>query len=200
MTNKELTPAKAGELRADGTFVVNVLELPGGWQETHRVARLKIRGEKEPRKINYNDYAKLLTFYNAQERLIKDRKHVMVTLSDGLIVNTADITSLEPQDEQHWTPKIAEVPEDTKKLPTTELLLDTSGKILALTVTRKKTQELGSQQYLAAKCHYREKPDGTRDYLTKLDQIPDAFMYRNAEDPNYPPILVQQFKYGIPQL
>lgn len=200
MSNKALAPAKAGEVRADGTFVVSVLELPGGWQETHRVGKLKIRGEKEPRKINYNDYAKLLTFYNAQERLIKDRKHVMVTLSDGLIINTADITSLEPADEQSWTPKIAQVPEDVKQLPTTELLLDTAGKIIALTVTRKKTKELGDQQFMVARCHYRTKQDGTKDYLTKIDQIPDAFLYRNAEDLNYPPLIVQQFKYGIPQL
>ena len=199
MSNKELAPAQAGVLRADGTFIVARTEKPNGWEETHRVGKLKIRGEREARIINYNDYAKLLTFYSAQERLIKDRKHVMVALSDGLVVNTADITSLEQQDEQKWIPKTANIPEGIKSLPTAEILLSKDGKIIALTALRKTTKKL-TEEYLVARCHFKERQDGTREYLTKLDQIPEALQYRNAKDENYPPTVVQRFTYGIPQL
>ena len=47
----ELAPAQAGVLRADGTFVVARTEKPNGWTEIHRVGKLKIRGEREPRTI-----------------------------------------------------------------------------------------------------------------------------------------------------
>lgn len=198
MSNKELAPAQAGVLRADGTFIVARTEKPNGWEETHRVGKLKIRGEREARIINYNDYAKLLTFYSAQERLIKDRKHVMVALSDGLVVNTADITSLEQQDEQKWIPKTANIPEGIKSLPTAEILLSKDGKIIALTAMRKNMEKL-TEEYLVARCHFKERKDGSREYLTKLDQIPEALQYRNAKDKNYPPAVVQRFTYGIPQ-
>lgn len=201
-TAKELISSKkenAGTLRADGTFIVDRKELPNGWQETHKVGKLRIRGEREPRSINYNDYAKLLTFWSTQERLIKDRKHVMVVMSDGSAINTADITSLDLQEEQKWIPKTANVSEDIRKLPTTEILLSLDGKILALTVQRKNTKQL-KEEFLVARCHFREKKNGSREYLTKLDQIPEALQYRNAKDEDYPPIVVQRFTYGIPQL
>lgn len=200
MTNQALATQPAGELRADGTFVTSRVELPNGWQETHRVGKLKIRGEREPRTINYNDYAKLLTFYNAQERLIKDRKHIMVTLSDGLVVNTADITSLEQADEQSWTPKVAQVPDELRELPTAELLLRKDGSVIATSATRGEIAKIEDKEYLVAKCHYRQGADGTKLYLTKINQIPEAILYRKQEDADYPPAIAQHFKYGIPQL
>lgn len=198
--NNELAPAKTGELRKDGTFVTKRSEQPNGWTETHRVGKLRIRGEREPRTINYNDYAKLLTFYTAQERLIKDRRHVAVTLSDGFVVNTADITSLEQAEEDHFIAKIATIPDAIKILPTQELILDLNGKIIATSVTRKITQEEAGDRFRIAKCHYREDPDGKRQYLTDLKQIPDALEYRKSEEPGYAPTIAQHYKYGIPQL
>ena len=200
MSNKELAPAQAGEVRVDGTFVTSRVELPNGWQETHRVGKLRIRGEREPRTINYNDYAKLLTFYSAQERLVKDRKHVMVTLSDGLSVNTADITSLELVDEQKFVPKIANVSEDIRKLPTQELLLDMDGTVLDKTVTLRGTLSKAGDKFRVAKCHYLQKEDGSRDYIVSLDLIPEYLEYRKSDEAGYAPTLVQIYKYGIPQL
>lgn len=201
MSNEaQLAPAQAGELRADGTFVIRREERPNGWQETHRVGKLKIRGEREPRTINYNDYAKLLTFYSTQERLVKDRRHVAVTLSDGLIVNTADITSLEQADEEHFTPKTADVSDEIRNLPTQELLLDMEGNTLAISATMRAATEKAGEKFRIARCHFLERQDGTRDYLTSLDLIPDALEYRKSEEPGYAPALVQHYKYGIPQL
>lgn len=199
MTN-ELAPAKTGELRKDGTFVISREEKPNGWTETHRVGKLKIRGERKPRTINYNDYAKLLTFYSTQERLIKDRKHVMVILADGTAVNTADITSLEQADEEHFTPKTAQVDDEIKKLPTQELLLAPDGDILAYSVTMREAEAKGGERFRVAQCHYLQKEDGTRDYLVSLDMIPEALEYRKSEELGYAPTLVQCYKYGIPQL
>lgn len=197
----ELAPAQTGELRADGTFVVARTEKPNGWTETHRVGKLKIRGEREPRTINYNDYAKLLTFWNTQERLIKDRKHIMVTLSDGLVVNTADITSLEQADEDHFMQKEAQVDEEIRKLPTQELLLDLNGNTLATSAkTWREIDPKTSDKFRVAHCHYTEREDGGRDYLTSLDLIPEALEYRKSDEPGYAPTLVQRYKYGIPQL
>jgi hypothetical protein len=197
----QLAPAQAGELRADGTFVVKREERPNGWAETHRVGKLKIRGEREPRTINYNDYAKLLTFYNAQERLIKDRKHIMVALSDGLVVNTADITSLEQAEEDHFTPKEAQVDDKIRELPTQELLLDLDGNTLATSAkTWREIDAKTGDKFRVAHCHYLEREDGSRDYLTSLDMIPDAMEYRKSDEPGYAPTIVQRYKYGIPQL
>lgn len=201
MTNQALATQPAGELRADGTFVTSRVELPNGWQETHRVGKLKIRGEREPRTINYNDYAKLLTFYNAQERLIKDRKHIMVTLSDGLVVNTADITSLEQADETRFIPKIPQVDDKIRELPTQELLLDLDGNTLATSAkTWREIDAKTGDKFRVAHCHYLEREDGSRDYLTSLDMIPDAMEYRKSDEPGYAPTIVQRYKYGIPQL
>lgn len=197
----QIAPAQAGELRADGTYVVNREELPNGWRETHRVGKLKIRGEREPRTINYNDYAKLLTFYSTQERLIKDRRHVAVTLTDGLVVNTADITSLEQADEERFTPKEPQVDEEIRKLPTQELLLDLNGNPLAASAkTWREIDAKTGDKFRVAHCHYLERKDGSRDYLTSLDLIPDALEYRKSEEPGYAPTIVQRYKYGIPQL
>lgn len=197
----ELAPAQTGELRADGTFVVARTEKPNGWTEIHRVGKLKIRGEREPRTINYNDYAKLLTFWNTQERLIKDRKHIMVTLNDGLVVNTADITSLEQADEDHFTQKEPQVDEEIRKLPTQELLLDLNGNQLATSAKTWREIDLKTgDKFRVAHCHYLEREDGSRDYLTSLDLIPDAMEYRKSDEPGYAPTLVQRYKYGIPKL
>lgn len=197
----ELAPAQAGVLRADGTFVVARTEKPNGWTETHRVGKLKIRGERKPRTINYNDYAKLLTFWNTQERLIKDRKHIMVTLSDGLVVNTADITSLEQADEDHFMQKEAQVDDEVRKLPTQELLLDLNGNTLATSAkTWREIDPKAGDKFRVAHCHYLEREDGSRDYLTSLDLIPEALEYRKSDEPGYAPTLVQRYKYGIPQL
>lgn len=201
MTSKaQLAPAQAGELRADGTFVIKREARPNGWTETHRVGKLKIRGEREPRTINYNDYAKLLTFYNAQERLIKDRKHIMVALSDGLVVNTADITSLEQAEENHFIPKEAQVEDKIRNLPTQELLLDTEGNTLGVSATKREIEACACDKFRIAKCHYLEREDGARVYLTSLDLIPDALEYRKSKEPGYAPTIVQHYKYGIPQL
>lgn len=199
MTEQALATAQTGELRADGTFVIAKQELPNGWQETCRVGKLRIRGEREPRTINYNDYAKLLTFYKTQERLIKDRKHVMVALGDGSMVNTADITSLDLADEQNFTPKIANVPDEIRNLPIAEILLEKDGTLIAPSVTMREASKIHGRNFYAAKCHYRQNQDGTREYLTQLDQIPEALEYRESEEPGYQPVIVQIYKYGIPQ-
>ena len=196
----QLAPAQAGELRADGTFVIKREERPNGWAETHRVGKLKIRGEREPRTINYNDYAKLLTFYSTQERLIKDRRHVAVTLTDGLVVNTADITSLEQADETRFIPKTPQVDDKIRNLPTQELLLDMEGNTLGISATKREIEACACDKFRIAKCHYLEREDGSRDYLTSLDMIPDALECCKSDEPGYEPTIVQRYKYGIPQL
>lgn len=182
MTNKELAPAQAGVLRADGTFVVSRTEKQNGWEETHRVGRLKIRGEREPRTINYNDYAKLLTFWSTQERLIKDRKHVMVALSDGLMVNTADITSLELSDEQKFIRKTAAIEEKLGNLPTEWIEYD-------------HPDEPG--YFCEALVHYSYE-HGRKIQHTNHDEIKELRKMRRSEDGR--PIICQIYKYGIPQL
>ena len=182
MTNKELAPAQAGVLRADGTFVVSRTEKQNGWEETHRVGLLKIRGEREPRTINYNDYAKLLTFWSTQERLIKDRKHVMVALSDGLMVNTADITSLELSDEHKFIRKTADIEEKLGKLPTEWIEYE-------------HPDEPG--YYCEALVHYSYEY-GRKIQHTNHDEIKELRKMRRSEDGR--PIVCQIYKYGIPQL
>lgn len=189
-----------GTLREDGALVIKRIEQPNGWQETHKVGVVKIRGEHEPRTINYADYAKLLTFYAGQAKMVKDRKHVMVALSGGVFINTADITSLELAEQDHFTPKTAEVSENIRKLPTEELLLDLDGMILAKPVTMRSAMEKAGDKFRVAKCHYYEEPGGFKRYLTELKNIPEALEYRKSDEPNYPPILTQAYKYGIPQL
>lgn len=178
----ELDPAQTGELRADGTFVVARTEKPNGWTETHRVGKLKIRGEREPRTINYNDYAKLLTFWNTQERLIKDRKHIMVALSDGLVVNTADITSLEPEDVEKFISKTAEIEKKLGKLPTEWIKYD-------------HPDEPG--YFCEALVHYSYE-HGRKIRHTNHDEIKELRKMRRGEDGQ--PIVCQVYKYGIPQL
>ena len=198
MNNKELAPASAGELRSNGIYVTKREELPNGWQETHKVGKLKIRGEREPRTINYSDYAKLLTFYSTQERLIKDRKHIAVTLRDGFVVNTADITSLELGEDEVFIPKMANVSEFMRKLPTGNLILSMDGEIIEVGIKRSTLQKMRGT-FRIATCHYVEK-DGTRQYYTALDQIPEAVEATASDDPDYLPSIVQRYHYGIPQL
>lgn len=197
MSNEALAPARTGELRADGTYVVARTEKANGWVETKRIGKLKIRGEKEARTISYGDYAKLAGFYNAQERLIKDRKNIMVTLSGGAIVNTADITSLDFEDEEQFVAKTANVSERIRKLPTRRLMLTMTGKIITETPTRIQEQSY-REDFIIADCHYEEQ-DGKPKYYTALDLIPNAEQYRPNED-GYQPCIRQFWHYGIPQL
>ena len=53
----EIAKRQDGELREDGALVVSKVEKPNGALEIRKVGILKIRGEKEPRTINYADYA-----------------------------------------------------------------------------------------------------------------------------------------------
>ncbi len=200
MNNNQIEKHEAGELRANGIYVIEKQDRPNGTMEIHRVGKLRIRGEKEPRTISYGDYAKLLAFWSTQERLIKDRQHVMVILSDGSAVNTADITSLSYEDEQHFVPKIANIADEIRKLPMMDLLLEKDGAIIAINVTKRQADNIHGRNFFAAKCHYREKTDGTRDYITALDKIPLAMEYKESSEPGYAPELVQIYKYGIPQL
>ena len=198
----QLAPAQAGELRADGNLIVKREEKPNGWVEIRRMGKLKIRGESKSRSIQYADYAKLASFYSSQERLIKDRKHIMVALADGTIVNTADITSLELTDEETFVPKVAQVSDALRSLPTAELLLSMDGKIIGTTVTKAAAKATAATvgNFLIANCHYKMTAEGKRAYATKLEQIPEAHEMRPSDDPDYDPTIAQIYKYGIPQL
>ena len=197
MTN-ELTTVKDGELRADGRLIISKTEKPNAWLEVERVGRVRIRGEKYPRSINYGDYAKLMTFYGAQERMVKDRKHIMVVLSDGSAINTADITSLELADEEKLMPKLANVPADIRNLPTAQILLSLDGKVMSTNPTRTEIMGIDDQDFYLAMAHYREE-DGKREYITELDLIPEALEMTPMDEPGYEPMIIQTYRYGIPQ-
>lgn len=179
----EITKRQDGELRADGALVVSSIEKPNGWQEIHREGLVKIRGEREPRRINYADYTKLATFYANQARLVKDRKHIMVHLSNGAMINTADITSLETEDRETFVEKKPAVPTYLAELPTDWIKFedpDNPG------IT------------CEALCHTGPGPDGiTRTYKGR-NEIKELRKFRTDE--NGRPVLVQIYKYGIPQL
>lgn len=193
-----ITKKPDGILRKDGNFVVNIKELPNGYEETRRVGKLRIRGEKEPRTISYADYAKLAGFYGAQERLIKDRKYIMVTLENGAIVNTADITSLEHADEVVFAPKVPKVDKRITDLPTRRIMLGIDGKIISDAPTRRQEQAQ-QDKFILADCHYDTDESGNVHYYTALDTIPNAEVYRPCED-GYSPVITQFYRYGIPQL
>ena len=181
MTN-ELTTRQDGELRADGVLVVAKEEKPNGTLETRKVGVLKVRGESKSRLINYADYAKLLTFYQNQARLIKDRKHVMVALSGGVMINTADITSLELTEAVTFVEHKPEVPEDVANLP----------------VEWTTWEKENSTNYFEGLCHYKTNPDGTKTYIDDLEKIKEARVF--TKDQYGRPVLCQIYKYGIPQL
>lgn len=197
MTNA-LATAKDGELRADGRLIISKTEKPNAWVEVERMGALRIRGEKGTRAIPYGDYAKLMTFYGTQERMIKDRKHIMVVLSDGSAVNTADITSLDLFDSTSTMPKLANVPADIRNLPTVQILLSLDGKIISTNPTRPKIMAIDDQDFYLAQVHYREQ-DGKREYITELDLIPEALEMTPMDEPGYEPVIMQTYHYGIPQ-
>lgn len=182
MTN-EIAKRQDGELREDGALVVSKVEKPNGTLETHKVGILKIRGEREPRTINYADYAKLLTFYTGQARLIKDRKHVMVALSGGKLVNTADITSLELGEAEAFIEKKPTVPDYLTALPTEWV----------------KFQDPNDEEITCeALCHKGPGPDGISRTYKGRNEIKELRKFR--KDENGRPVLIQIYKYGIPQL
>ena len=187
-----------GEIRADGAYVIAKHELVNGTRETHRVGKLRLRGEREPRTVSFGDYTKLLTFYSAQERLVKDRKHVMVILSDKTMVNTADITSLTLEDEERWIPKTADVPEEIRNLPTAQIILSLDGKVMSTNPTRTEIMGIDDQDFYLAMAHYREE-DGERKFITKLELIPEALEMTPMDEPGYEPVIIQTYRYGIPQ-
>lgn len=201
MTNEaQLAPAHAGELRSDGTFVIERVDYPNGTELRIKVGKLKIRGEREPRTICYADYAKLLSFYDAQAKLIKDRRSVMVALSDGALVNTADITSLDVEEAREFERRQPVVPESIKSLPIAELLLSTDGRILSTSASMLDQRAITDERYLVAKVHYKDYKTSPEpeDYYTKLELMPEALEFRKLEDGEA--VLVQIYKYGIPQL
>lgn len=171
-----------GTLREDGALVVSRIEKPNGWVEIKKVGKLKVRGEKEPRTINYADYAKLITFYTGQARMVKDRKHIMVALSGGKFINTADITSLELEDQEDFIRKKPEAPKDVENLPTEWT----------------RSADDGTDRYFECLCHFTTNPDGTKNYIQDLDKVPEARVMRKDEYGR--PVIVQVYKYGIPQL
>ena len=172
-----------GELTPAGDFIVKKEEKPNGWQETHREALVKIRGEREARRINYADYLKLITFYKNQARLVKDRKHIMVALSTGVLINTADITSLETEDVEHFVPKVPEIPEYLADLPTEWIKFEDP-------------DEPGI--ICEALCHKGAGPDGITRTYKGHNEIKELRKMRIDE--NNRPVIVQIYKYGIPQL
>lgn len=182
MTNQITKQNQDGELREDGELVIFRTEKPNGWIETRKVGRLKIRGEKEPRTISYADYAKLLTFYTGQARLIKDRKHIMVALSGGKFVNTADITSLELENAEVFIEKKPTVPEQLAGLPTEWI--------------RWTDEETG--RTFEALCHFSTEESGAKKYHKEPAQIPELRELRYDE--NNRPTICGIWRYGIPQL
>ena len=182
MTNA-LTTRQDGELRADGALVVSKVEKPNGTLETHKVGLLKIRGEKEPRIINYGDYAKLLTFYAGQARLVKDRKHVMVALSGGVLVNTADITSLELTENETFVEHKPTVPERLANFPAEWVKFEHPDK---------------PGVFCEALCHVGPGEDGITRTYKGHNEIKELREFRNDEYGR--PALCQIYKYGIPQL
>lgn len=172
-----------GTLREDGALVVSRIERPNGWIEIKKVGKLKVRGEKEPRTINYADYAKLITFYAGQARMVKDRKHIMVALSGGKFINTADITSLELEDQEDFIRKKPEAPDWLAKLPTRWIHFEHPDKVGI---------------YCEAEVHYGAGQDGiVREYKCH-SEIKELREFRKDEYGR--PSIVQVYKYGIPQL
>ena len=182
MTN-ELTTRQDGELRADGALVVAKVEKPNGTLETRKVGVLKVRGESKSRLINYADYAKLLTFYQNQARLIKDRKHVMVALSGGVMINTADITSLELGEAETFIEKKPMVPERLAQMPTRWIHFEHPDK---------------PGIYCEAEVHYGAGEDGIVREHKGHNEIKELREFRKDEYGR--PSIVQIYKYGIPQL
>lgn len=182
MTN-ELTTSNDGTLREDGALVISRTEKPNGWLEIHKVGQLRIRGEKEPRTISYADYAKLLTFYTNQARLIKDRKHIMVALSGGKFVNTADITSLELTEAEKFVENKPTIPERLAAMPTEW-------------VKFKHPDKPGI--YCEALCHVGPDDDGITRTHKAHNEIKELREFR--KDENGHPVICQVYKYGIPQL
>lgn len=179
----EIAKRQDGELREDGALVVSKVEKPNGTLEIRKVGILKIRGEKEPRTINYADYAKLLTFYTGQARLIKDRKHIMVALSGGKLVNTADITSLELGEAEAFIEKKPTVSERLAQMPTRWVHFEHPDK---------------PGIYCEAEVHYGAGEDGIVREHKGHNEIKELREFRKDEDGRA--IITQVYRYGIPQL
>lgn len=91
---------------------------------------------------------------------------------------------------------------DYRKLPTDWIILSTNGKIIATSASRRAEQGIvaaiknsnSSAHYLVAKCHYRIGTSGDKEYLTRLEEIPEATEKAVLED-DYTAI-VQAYHYG----
>ena len=67
------------------------------------------------------------------------------------------------------------VDDEIRKLPTQELLLDLNGNPLATSAkTWREIDPKTGDKFRVAHCHYLEREDGSRDYLTSMDLIPDG--------------------------
>ena len=163
-----------GTIGADGVFVKTTEKCGTGWRQTIVEGLMKIRGEKTERKIAYSDYLKLVAFYQTQERLVANRQNIMVTLQDGSLVNTADITSLKTAETVRIKPfDLTSDQIAMRKLPAEWISITKDGEIL--------NGKERPETYLVAKCHYSVDENGERSYHTKpLEIIPEALEVRGA--------------------
>lgn len=96
---------------------------------------------------------------------------------------------------------------DFKKLPTEWIFLDGNCNFISDNITlmteRTIVQALlkdRSQRYMLAKCHYRVNKDGEKEYLTRLEDIPEALKKRPEPDGPFGSPIVQIYKYGERQI
>lgn len=196
-----LIKAKDGELQKDGTFVVERTENGDSITEKVRYGLLKIRGEREPRKISYGDYLTLKSFYVTQAKLISERKNILVELSDGSAVNTADITSLDVAETNKVTKKALTTDQERlRNLPTEWLVLDENMKMVQDTYGKpigslKALKMPNNGIYLHAKCHYVTRNDEKQYIISKRELIPEIFTVRFDNDGYM--LLTNHEKYGM---
>lgn len=200
-----------GELREDGQLVVETTETPDGVVEKTKVGKLKIRGEKESRTIPYEDYARLYTFFENQSRLVAERKNFLIRLTDGLVVNTADITSLELTDGCRFVAReLTQQESRIRALPTSWVLLDLdlnpiveNGRILG---GGSAYFPEGHEYWYIAKCHYRfhrENRDGriheiNDGFITKpMENVPELLRVRRGPDNPECECLSERICYGV---
>lgn len=95
-----------------------------------------------------------------------------------------------------------------RHLPTQWTIIGERGQVLTEGISRMEEDRVArvmiaedkSLRYLIAKCHYRIGKDGEKEFLTQLDQIPEALKKRPDLDYPFGPPIVQIYKYGERQI
>ena len=57
-----------------------------------------------------------------------------------------------------------------------------------------------NSRFILAKCHYRIGKDGKKEFITKLEHIPEALKKRPDPDWPFGSPITQIYRYGEPQI